>query len=242
MSAGITSVLKAFLLSESGAVTTDYVMLSASVVGVGISVLNSTAAGVENLAGDINATLRGQIVNSSFARESYFDDFETGAGYWIGGQWDNSDDAYGGLLGPYGGSGGAEVVTRTYDLMSGYDFAVVEFDLHALDSWDNEEFILFIDGSPVSSHNFNWQVDGVTGSWTTADGAYSVFIEPNGPRAHTGYNSGWVDQSFSVRVEVEDPGRSISVGFGSTLNQGVGDESWAVDNVGVISTNDPAEV
>jgi hypothetical protein len=32
------------------------------------------------------------------------------------------------------------------------------------------------------------------------------------------------------------------VGFGSTLNQGVGDESWAVDNVAVISTNDPAEV
>lgn len=235
-------MLRNFLLSESGAVTTDYVVLSAGLVGMGISVLSTTSAGVESLAGEIDATLRGQIVNNSFARQSYFDDFEGGAGFWVGGSWDNSDPAYGGILGPFGGTGGAEIATRTFDLLGGYDYAVLEFDLHAIDSWDNEEFILFIDGTPVSSHSFAWQVDGVTGSWTTSNGAYSVFIEPSGPRGHTGYNSAWVDQSFAVRVEVTDPGRSISVGFGSTLNQSVGDESWAVDNVGVTSTNDPASI
>lgn len=235
-------MLKKFLLSESGAVTTDYVMLSASVVGMGIAVLNSTSAGVETLADDINAALTGQIVNTSFARASYFDDFESGAGFWVGGQTDVSEEAYGGILGPYGGTGGAEVVTRTYDLMSGYDAAVVEFDLHAIDSWDNEEFIVFIDGAPVSSHNFHWQEGGVTGGWTTPDANYTVSIEPNDPRQHTGYNTEWTDQSYSVRVEVTDPGPSMSVGFGSTLNQSLDDESWAVDNVGVTSTNDPNEV
>ena len=235
-------MLKEFFRSESGAVTTDYVVLSAGVVGVGIAVLNSTSTGIENLAGDIDATLRGQIVNSSFARQSYFDDFEDGAGFWFGGVTDGSDAAYGGLLGPYGGSGGAEIVTRTYDLMSGYDHAVIEFDLHALDSWDSEEFIMFVDGSPISSHNFDWRSDGTTGSWTTSDGNYSVFIEPSGSRSHTGYNDGWTDQSFTVRVEVTDPGPSMSVGFGSTLNQSVHDESWAVDNVAVTSTNDPSDV
>lgn len=235
-------MLKEFILSESGAVTTDYVVLTSGVVGVGISVLNSTSAGVENLADDIDAALRGDIVHSSFARQSYFDDFETGAGFWFGGVWDESDAAYGGLLGPYGGSDGAEVVTRTYDLMSGYDHAVIEFDLHALDSWDNEQFILFVDGNPISSHRFAWQSDGVTGSWTTSDGNYSVTIEPSGDRANIGYNPDWVDQSFNVRVEVTDPGPSMTVGFGSTLNQDVYDESWAVDNVAVTSTNDPSEV
>ncbi len=235
-------MLKQFILSESGAVTTDYVVLSAGVVGVGISVLNSTSAGVENLADDIDAALRGDIVSASFARQSYFDDFENGPGFWFGGISDDTDAAYGGLLGPYGGSNGAEVVTRTYDLMSGYDHAVIEFDLHALDSWDNEEFILFVDGNPVSSHNFAWQSDGVTGSWATSDGNYNVTIEPSGDRGHIGYNTDWVDQSFSVRVEVTDPGPSMSVGFGSTLNQDVIDESWAVDNVAVTSTNDPSDV
>lgn len=235
-------MLKRFILSEAGAVTTDYVMLSASVVGMGIAVVNSTSMGVETLANDINAALTGEIVNASFARASYFDDFDSGAGFWVGGEWDDSDEAYGGILGPYGGTGGAEAVTRTYDLMSGYDTAVVEFDLHAIDSWDNEDFIVFIDGTPVSSHNFRWEEDGATGGWTTAEAGYAVSIEPDGPRQHTGYNTDWTDQSYSVRVEVTDPGRSISVGFGSTLDQNIGDESWAVDNVGVTSTNDAGAV
>ncbi|MFO7919882.1 MAG: hypothetical protein R6U99_03555 [Nioella sp.] len=235
-------MLKKFILSESGAVTTDYVMLSASVVGMGIAVLNSTAAGVETLADDINTALTGQIVNTNFARAAYFDDFESGSGFWVGGRTDDSEEAYGGILGPYGGTGGAEVVTRTYDLMSDYDHAVVEFDFHAIDSWDNEDFIVFIDGTPVSSHNFDWQSDGTTGGWTTTEANYSIAIEPSGPRQHSGYNSEWTDQSYSVRVEVADPGPSMSVGFGSTLNQDIHDESWAVDNVGVTSTNDPNEV
>lgn len=93
-------MLKQFIFSESGAVTTDYVVLSSGVVGVGIAVLNSTSAGLENLADDIDATLRGNIVNSSFARQSYFDDFENGAGFWFGGSTDESDAAYAGFLAP----------------------------------------------------------------------------------------------------------------------------------------------
>jgi len=69
-----------------------------------------------------------------------------------------------------------------------------------------------------------------------------VTLTPNGTRGNSGYNNGWTDQSFSVRVEVTNPGPSMSVGFGSTLDQGVGDESWGVDNVQVTSTNDPGSV
>ena len=181
-------------------------------------------------------------MNSNFARQSYFDDFESGAGFWFGGVTDDSDPAYGGVLGPFAGSGGAEIVTRTYDLMSGYDSAVIEFDLHAIDSWDNEEFIMFVDGSPISSHSFNWQSSGVTNSWTATGGNYAVTIEPSGTRGNIGYNPGWVDQSFTVRVVVTDPGPSMSVGFGSTTNQNIYDESWAVDNVAVTSTNDPSQI
>ena len=235
-------LLTDFIRSESGAVTTDYVVLSAAMVGSGLAAVNSSAVGVENIAGDIEAALRGNIVNTSFARQTYFDDFENSAGFWVGGQVDGSEDAFGGILGPYGGSNGEEMVTRTYDLLSGYDSAVVEFDMHAIDSWDSEEFILFIDGNPISAHNFDYRTSGPTGSWVTSDGNYSVTLTPNGTRGNSGYNNGWTDQSFSVRVEVTNPGPSMSVGFGSTLDQDVGDESWGVDNVQVTSTNDPGSV
>ncbi len=230
-------LLEKFLRSESGAVATDYVVLTAAITGSGFAAMNSTAVGVENIAGDIDAALRGQIVNTTFARQSYFDDFENGAGFWIGGSTDSSQDAFGGILGPYAGSNGDEIVTRTFDLLSGYDYAVVEFDMYAIDSWDNEEFIIFVDGNPVSAYNFNWQQDGVTGAWTTSDPGFNISITPNGSRSQQGYSDTWSDQSFSVSVQVTDPGPSMSIGFGSTLNQSVGDESWGVDNLQVTSTN-----
>ena len=233
-------LLSEFLRSDSGAVTTDYVVLSAAMVGSGLAAMNSTAVGVENIAGDIAAALRGEIVNTSFARQGYFDDFENGAGYWVGGRTDDSQGAFGGILGPYSGSNGNEVVTRTFDLMSGYDYAVVEFDMLAIDSWDNEDFIIFVDGNPVSAYNFDWQQDGVTGAWTTSDAGIDISITPNGSRSQQGYSDTWSDQTFSVSVQVADPGPSMSIGFGSTLDQSLGDESWGVDNVQVTSTNTPA--
>ena len=232
-------LLMDFIRSDSGAVTTDYVMLSAMMAASGFTAINTSTVGVENLAGELDATLRGQIINTSFAQASYFDDFEHGAGHWIGGDTDGTQDAYGGILGPFSGSDGEELVTRTFDLLSGYDYATVEFEMHAIDSWDNEEFIIFVDGTPISSRNFQYQNNGTTGSWTTSDGNYSVTFDPINDRGHQGFNTEWTDQSYSVTVQVANPGPSMSVGFGSTLNQDVGDESWAVDNIQVISTNDP---
>ncbi len=231
-----------FLRSESGAVTTDFVVLTAGVVGLGLATVGVVTTGLETTSGDIEATLSGTSVNDSFARQSYFDDFENGSSGWIGAITDASDEWFGGILGPYSGSGGAEIVSRTYDLLSGYDYAVVEFDLHAIDSWDNEQFVMFVNGDPITSQTFQWGQDGTTGSWTTDDGAYSVIVEPNGDRAQLGYNPSWEDQSFSVRVEVADPGQEMTVGFGSTLNQETYDESWGVDNVAVTSTNDPGSI
>ncbi len=226
-------------MSESGAVTTDYVVLSAAVVGTGIAVTSPTSNGVANLAGDIDDSLRGNIVNTSFAQASYFDDFENGSGFWVGGETDESDDYYGGILGPYGGTNGAEVVTRTYDLQSGYDYAVIEFDMHAFDSWDNEQLITFVDGTPVTASQFNWQYDGVTGTWNTTDANYTISVASSGTRAGNGYSPDWSDQSATVTIVVADPGPSMTVGFGSTLDQSVGDESWGIDNVNITSTNDP---
>jgi hypothetical protein len=34
-----------------------------------------------------------------------------------------------------------------------------------------------------------------------------------------------------VQLEIANPGDTVTLGFGSTLNQEIGDESFAIDNV-----------
>ena len=49
--------LARFLRDECGAVTVDWVVLTAAIVGLGIAVLTSVSGGATDLAGDINTTV-----------------------------------------------------------------------------------------------------------------------------------------------------------------------------------------
>jgi Flp pilus assembly pilin Flp len=51
---------------ESGAVTVDWVVLTAAIVGLGIAVLATVSDGVENLSGDIDTTLSTQGISTTF--------------------------------------------------------------------------------------------------------------------------------------------------------------------------------
>ncbi|MGR3436716.1 MAG: hypothetical protein ACU0CO_17810 [Shimia sp.] len=48
---------KTFRADEAGAVTVDWVVLTAAIVGLGIAVLTTVSGGVQDLAGDINTQL-----------------------------------------------------------------------------------------------------------------------------------------------------------------------------------------
>jgi Flp pilus assembly pilin Flp len=49
--------IKNFRADEDGAVTVDWVVLTAAIVGLGIAVLTSVSGGATNLAGDISTEL-----------------------------------------------------------------------------------------------------------------------------------------------------------------------------------------
>jgi Flp pilus assembly pilin Flp len=51
------NLLKTFKNDESGAVTVDWVVLTAAIVGLGLVVMQTVGGGIEDLAGDINADL-----------------------------------------------------------------------------------------------------------------------------------------------------------------------------------------
>lgn len=51
------SYIKSFASNESGAVTVDWVVLTAALVGLGLAVMSVVSGGVENLSGDISTSL-----------------------------------------------------------------------------------------------------------------------------------------------------------------------------------------
>ena len=59
-------MIKTFLNSESGAVTVDWVVLTAAIVGLGLAVMAVVSAGVEDLSNDIDAQLTGQGISTDF--------------------------------------------------------------------------------------------------------------------------------------------------------------------------------
>ncbi|MFT4716616.1 MAG: Flp pilus assembly pilin Flp [Paracoccaceae bacterium] len=57
---------KNFVNDESGAVTVDWVVLTAAIVGLGIAVLAAVSDGFENLSSDIDTQMSGQAISTSF--------------------------------------------------------------------------------------------------------------------------------------------------------------------------------
>ncbi len=61
----MTNFMNAFIADESGAVTVDWVVLTAALVGLGLAVMAVVSGGVENLSSDIDTQLvgMGQVVS-----------------------------------------------------------------------------------------------------------------------------------------------------------------------------------
>ena len=60
-------MIKTFLNSESGAVTVDWVVLTAAIVGLGLAVMAVVSAGVEDLSGDIRTQLETSHIDANFS-------------------------------------------------------------------------------------------------------------------------------------------------------------------------------
>ncbi|MFT5000772.1 MAG: Flp pilus assembly pilin Flp [Planctomycetota bacterium] len=63
----LINLVKLFKNDESGAVTVDWVVLTAAIVGLGIAVLATVSNGVGDLAADVDTTLSSDIAGSTTA-------------------------------------------------------------------------------------------------------------------------------------------------------------------------------
>lgn len=62
-----------FLHSQSGAVTVDWVVLTAGLVGLGLATMSVVSTGVQDTSGDVEAQLTSTTIYTSFNQRSYSD-------------------------------------------------------------------------------------------------------------------------------------------------------------------------
>ena len=182
-----------------------------------------------------------------------FENFEGGADGWsVNATSETSELSE--FLGKFGGSNGEEMVSKTFQLSGDHDYAVVEFDFLKIDSWDsstdhagsNEAFNIFLNNGEVLAFEPEAAVtvgqqnglDGITG--TNGNVRYTITSSgvDEGMNGRNDHSIHWQERVYHVRLEVADPGDSLTLGFGSTLNQSVSDESFGIDNVVVIESDD----
>jgi len=58
----LKNIFKRFKNDESGAVTVDWVVLTAAIVGLGMVVMTTIGVGIENLSDDVAADIEAQTV------------------------------------------------------------------------------------------------------------------------------------------------------------------------------------
>jgi hypothetical protein len=165
-----------------------------------------------------------------------FEDFEGGdTTGWSGASLDSDWPSFTQFLGRFGGSGGAQAVSKVFPLSGTQSSVTVQFDFYEIDSWDglggDEYFAAFVDDTRVVQDWFDRRVTEDPG-----------LAEPVLGDADTnlGFTS-WEDQTYRYTLTVPTTGTELKLGFGARLGAGGtggggADESWGVDNVRIVES------
>ena len=236
-----------FWKNESGAVTVDWVVLSAAAIGLGGAAVSSVQEGLTvsglSIADQLESASSGIYYDNVLSSS----DFSNGLDGWAGTTTRNVN-GFGWVLGPISSSNGAEIVQKTFEIPEGTEHARLEFDLLALDSLDNtpntpragvgEGPVLYVDGIEVARATIDseaeWRVGGgQLTEWTFHDlsdvGIKATLLEAGDLGAYSGA-AGHTDSRTRVQITVDNPSAEITMGLGVVSNQSFRDESVAIDN------------
>jgi hypothetical protein len=225
--ADLNAIFCDFLRAEEGAVTVDWVVLTAALVGLGLAVMTVVSGGVQTVSADTDATLRGVQIQTSFFRAgTIFDsDFSGGLGDWSGGSVANLN-GFGDVL----QLGSGEYAELTLDVPQGASTATISFDMIGGDDLDGEPATIFINGEAVAVYqddhgNISLGDNGVDGISVSVNQLYTNDAEGAGNHGH--------DSRAQYTITVENPTDSLSFGVESGANQGVNNEFYAIDDVSI---------
>jgi hypothetical protein len=218
-----------FISDESGAVTTDWVMVTAGVCGLGLAVVGVVSGGVQSLSGETSDTMTGISINRSFFSPGTLlaTDFAAGIGEWIGGSVVDVP-GFGNVL----QLGPGELTQVTMSIPPGAQTATISFDMLGIDDLSGEAATVFINGQAVALYSDNH------GNITMTDhgvSGVSVSMVQNYNNDPVGGGSHGHDSSATFTLVVDNPGESLTFGVGSGTGQPLSEEFYAIDNVEVVS-------
>lgn len=223
--------IQAFMLSEDGAVTVDWVVLTAAFAGLGIATGAVVSGGVEDASGEIASYLADVEIVTEFdtafeALELATMDFANGVGEWVGGSARNM----GGSLGDMLVLGPGESTQLTFDVPSGAARATMTFNLIGGDSIDRETATVLVNGQAVTIATGN---HGAVSFVNSDIPGITVETEILTEREQLGgsMRDNWRESVSTVTITVDDPGNSVTLGVASTTNQSINDEYFAIDDV-----------
>jgi hypothetical protein len=162
------------------------------------------------------------------------ENFDVGAYGWSNLQRGH-DQGYhdGAFLGRFGKD---DDVEKTFELPAGLESLRVEFDFLEFDSWDNENFKVWIDDvTEVNLGSFKGSGRGDArddGSRTSSDDSNIKWSFTSGPVVQYG-GGGWGDQKHFVTIDIpaaELNGDSVKIKFDADTSSGIHDESYGIDN------------
>lgn len=222
-----------FFTQEDGAVTVDWVVMTAALVGLGLATMAVVDTGVESQSNDIKDTLTGIRIVTAFDTIFSSNDFSDGRGDWTGGEL-MTVTGFGEILAL---SGSADVAELPIDIGNQHAYAVVEFDMIIADSWDNEQGSISINGEDVVIGTHAWRNDAPDIQTFSGSGDTSVTLTRTSTGTGGNWRPGQDDFTYSVRVVAANDGSELTLGAATTLGSGASDEFFGIDNVEVSGAN-----
>ncbi len=218
-----------FLRSDSGAVTVDWVVLSAGIVALGGATLGVVAGGVETASQSTADELaQTGITTRFFSTETLAEmDFSDGIGDWVGGSVQNLA-GFGELLVLEPG----EATELSLDVPEGAASATVSFDLIAGDNLDGEPATIFVNGQAVAIYQDDH--GNITTSGSNVSGI-SVETEQQYNNGSIGGAGGYGDSIATYTITVDDPGSTLTLGLSSGADEPTSEEFYGLDNVSVVA-------
>ncbi|WP_342149798.1 Hint domain-containing protein [Methylorubrum sp. SB2] len=162
-------------------------------------------------------------------------------------------DSFTNFLGRFSGSNGNEAVSKTYTFTPSSSTTTISFDFYKIDSWDqgfyggNDTFTVFLNGSAAftfapkgysGNDNAPGGNDSASGTFTAGslNGTYTVTSSGQDSNLGFGQQSGQYAQAFKDRIyqvslTLGNTPTSVKLGFGSTIDSDINDESYGIDNV-----------
>lgn len=206
-----------------------------------------TGSGNDIIAGGLGAdTLDGNFANAQRGTDAVFDTF-TGQSVATGWQViqasnttvptvDNTNATFTNFVGRVATG---QTLRRDYAVTGTKSNAVLEFDFYKIDSWDMENVVFEINGTPVVQNALSLYYNSESRNGTVTVGGMTVqyIMSPQTELANIGFNPGWGDQIFKVKLIIANPTANISFTARSTLDGGITDEAFGLDNVRFYSTN-----